>query len=45
MEIHYATCTTWGGFYERMNGMIKRALLKAIKSAKLTYEELETVVG
>ena len=34
----------WGGFYERMNQMIKNALRKSLKRARLTYEELETVV-
>ena len=34
----------WGGFYERMNVMIKNALRRSLKKAKLTYEELETVV-
>ena len=34
----------WGGFYERMNGIIKRALQKTLKNSKLTYEELETVI-
>ena len=34
----------WGGFYERMNSMIKGALRKTLKSAQLTFEELETVI-
>ena len=33
-----------GGFYERMNSMIKRALRKTLKNAKLNYGILETVV-
>ena len=34
----------WGGFYERMNSIIKKALKKSLKNAKLTYEELETII-
>ena len=34
----------WGGFYERMNSMIKGALRKTLKNAKLNYEELETII-
>ena len=34
----------WGGFYERMNSTIKRALRKTLKNAHLRYEELETVI-
>ena len=34
----------WGGFYERMNSIIKNALRKSLKNARLTYEELETIV-
>ena len=34
----------WGGFYERMNSMIKGALRKTLKNAHLTYEELETII-
>ena len=34
----------WGGFYDRMNRMIKNALRKLLKRARLTYEELDTVV-
>ena len=34
----------WGGFYERMNSIIKAALRKTLKNAHLSYEELETVV-
>ena len=35
----------WGGFYERMNSTIKIALRKTSKNARLSYEELETVVA
>ncbi|KAK3727756.1 hypothetical protein QZH41_005209 [Actinostola sp. cb2023] len=34
----------WGGFYERMIQLVKRSLRKVLGNAKLTYEELETVV-
>ena len=34
----------WGGFYERMNSLIKGALRKTLKNAKLNYEELETII-
>ena len=34
----------WGGFYEVMNRLVKKALLKAVKGQLLTYEELETVL-
>ena len=34
----------WGGIFERQIRMLKRCLLKAVKSARLKYEELETVI-
>eukprot|EP00731_Ephydatia_muelleri_P027563 Em0019g436a len=34
----------WGGFYERLIGSVKRCLKKSIGSAKLTLDELQTVV-
>ena len=34
----------WGGFYERLNRLIKRALRKTLGRAKLSYEEVETVL-
>ena len=34
----------WGGFFERMFRCVKRWLKKILKNAKLTYEELSTVV-
>ena len=34
----------WGGFYETLNRLIKKALFKSIKGARLTFEELETVL-
>ena len=34
----------WGGFYERLNRMIKSALRKILWKSKLTYEEVETIL-
>ena len=34
----------WSGFFERMVRCVKRCLKKILKNAKLTYEELLTVV-
>ena len=34
----------WGAFYERLIRIVKEALKKCIGKAKLTYEELETVL-
>ena len=34
----------WGGFYERMIGVVKSSLRKVLGSAKLTFEELYTVL-
>ena len=34
----------WGAFYERLIRIIKEALKKSVKNAKLTYEELETIL-
>jgi hypothetical protein len=34
----------WGGFFERLIGMTKRCLKKVIGRARLTYDELLTVV-
>ena len=34
----------WGGFYERMNSIIKRALRKSLRNTHVTYEELETIL-
>ena len=34
----------WGGFYERLNGLVKRALRKTLWRSTLTYEELETTL-
>ena len=34
----------WGGFYERLIGILKSALRKIVGTAKLNYEELYTVL-
>lgn len=34
----------WGGFYERMVQLVKRTLRKILGNARLTYEELMTVL-
>ena len=34
----------WGGFYERLIGVIKNCLKKVVFKAKLDYEELNTVI-
>ena len=34
----------WGGFYERLNRLVKSALRKMLWKAKLTYEEVETML-
>ena len=34
----------WGGFWERLIGLLKRLLKKTMRAATLTYEELETVL-
>ncbi|XP_048585523.1 uncharacterized protein LOC116614110 [Nematostella vectensis] len=34
----------WGGFYERMVGSVKRCLRKTLGEARLTYDELITVL-
>jgi len=34
----------WGGFFERMVGTVKRCLRKTLGQAKLTYDELLTVL-
>ena len=34
----------WGGFYERLNGLVKRSLRKILWRAKLSYEEVEPIL-
>ena len=39
-----ASAPWWGGFYERMVRTIKSSIKKSIGKARLTYEEIETVL-
>jgi hypothetical protein len=34
----------WGGFFERLVGLVKRCLRKVLGNAKLTFEELLTTL-
>ena len=34
----------WGGYFEVCVKLVKRCLKKTLRNAKLTYEELETVI-
>ena len=34
----------WGGFYERLIGLVKRSLRKTLEKARLTFEELEVII-
>ena len=34
----------WGGFYERLNRLVKNALRKILRKSKLSYEEVETIL-
>ena len=34
----------WGGFYERLIGIVKSSLKKVLQKSLLTYEELYTVI-
>ena len=34
----------WGGFYERVNSIIKRALRATLRNTHVDYEELETIL-
>ena len=34
----------WGGFYERLVKVVKDALRKVVKNAKLNYDELMTIL-
>lgn len=34
----------WGGFFERLVKSVKRCLKKVVRNARLTYEELLTVL-
>lgn len=34
----------WGGFYERLVALVKNSLKKSIMTAKLTYDEISTII-
>ena len=34
----------WGGFYERLIGVMKNLLMKAIGRARLTYDDILTIL-
>ena len=34
----------WGGFYERLNRLVKNALRKILRKSRLSYEEVETIL-
>ena len=34
----------WGGFYERLNGLVKTALRKNLWKSKLNYEQIDTIL-
>ena len=34
----------WGGFYERLNRLVKSALRKTLRKSRLSYEEVETIL-
>ena len=34
----------WGGFYERLVGVVKNSLKKSVFTSKLTFDELNTVI-
>lgn len=44
MEIQHVSCTVVGSFFERLIGMMKITLSKAVGQALLTFEELEEVL-
>ena len=43
-KINLALAPWWGGFYERMVGLVKRSLKKTLGNARLNYEELEVLI-
>ena len=44
MEVHIIEVPLVGGFYERMIQLIKRILRKVLGNARLTYDELYTIL-
>ena len=43
-KFNVPTASWWGGFFEICVKLTKRCLKKVLQNAKLTYEELETVL-
>ena len=43
-KFNQALAPWWGGFYERMVGLVERSLKKALGNARLSYEELEVLI-
>ena len=43
-KFNLAKAPWWGGFYERLVGSVKRCLRKVLGNARLTFEELSTVL-
>ena len=43
-KFNLAFAPWWGGFYERMVGLVKRSLKKTLGNARLNYEELEVLI-
>lgn len=43
-KFNLAWAPWWGGFFERLVGIMKRSLLKVIGRSLLTYQELEEVL-
>ena len=44
MTIHLSRASWWGGQFERLIGLVKRALYKSIGSGSLTWAELQDVL-
>ena len=44
MEVYLRTLPWWGGFYERLVGLVKSCIKKVISRAGLSFEELKTVI-
>ena len=44
MEVYLRTLPWWGGFYERLVGLVKSCIKKVISKACLSFEELNTVI-
>ncbi|XP_043492371.1 uncharacterized protein LOC122517840 [Polistes fuscatus] len=38
------TAAWWGGFWERLNGILKRLLRRTLRKSSLNYEEMMTVL-